>query len=65
MRAWGEPVVTDLRGGRHNGRHELIDQLAGTVRADQSWLGEGRWFESHPVLTTAYAVLALQEAMKS
>lgn len=64
LRRWGEPVITDVEGERHNWRHELIDTLAERVRPDGSWVNEAdRWFESNPVLVTSYAVLALQETL--
>ena len=62
LRAWGHPVITDLKGARHNWRHELIDKLAELARPDGSWVGEVRWNEGSPVLVTCYAVLAMQEA---
>jgi len=63
LRAWGQPVIKDKSGAEHNWRHELIDALKDRVRPDGSWLNEAdRWNEGDPVLVTAYAVLALQEA---
>jgi len=65
LRAWGQPVITDSEGNDHNWRHELIDALARRVGQDGSWINEAdRWFEGDPNLVTAYAVLALQEAVK-
>ena len=65
LRAWGEPVIKDLKGGEHNWRHELIDAVAGRVEKDGSWINlKDRWYEGDRVLVTAYVVLALQECMK-
>jgi squalene-hopene/tetraprenyl-beta-curcumene cyclase len=64
LRAWGEPVITDTTGMRHNWRHELIEVLAGQVKGDGSWVNDSdRWWEGEPVLTTCYAILALEEAL--
>ncbi len=63
--AWGEPVIADIKGVKHNWRHELIDALAAQVRDDGSWVNTAdRWWEGSPVLTTSYAMLALEEALK-
>ena len=65
LRAWGEPVITDVGGRKHNWRHELIDALAKRVSRDGSWTNHAdRWHEGSPVLVTCYSVLALQEALK-
>ena len=42
MRAWGEPAIADLKGVKHNWRHELIDALARRVRDDGSWVNRRR-----------------------
>ncbi|MBN1553551.1 MAG: terpene cyclase/mutase family protein [Phycisphaerae bacterium] len=66
LRAWGLPVVTDAKKAKHNWREELIDALAARVNEDGSWVNKAssRWWEGNPVLTTCYAVLALQEAIR-
>ena len=65
LRAWGEPVIADAKGARHNWRHELIDALAKAVKDDGSWVNDAdRWQEGDPVLTTTYSLLALQEALR-
>ena len=57
--------VTDANGIRHNWREELIDALVARQRDDGSWINEAdRWMEGEPELATAFAVLALQEALK-
>ena len=64
LNAYDEPVVTDGKGQRHDWRVELVDKLASTQQPDGGWAGDKRWMENKPVLATAYAVLALQEAVK-
>jgi squalene-hopene/tetraprenyl-beta-curcumene cyclase len=63
FQAWGEEVVTDHLGRKHDWRRELVKKLGEIQRDDGSWVNEAdRWMEGHPALTTAYAVLALQAA---
>ena len=62
--AYDEPVITDSRGTPHDWRRELIKKIASVQQPDGSWVGEKRWMENNPVLTTAYVVLALEEAQK-
>jgi squalene-hopene/tetraprenyl-beta-curcumene cyclase len=62
--AYDEPVITDASGKAHDWRLELIDKLAALQKPDGSFVGEKRWMEDNPVLTTAYVVLALQEAQR-
>ena len=62
--AYDEPVITDSHGTPHDWRRELVDKIATVQHPDGSWVGEKRWMENNPVLTTAYVVLALEEAQK-
>jgi len=66
LRAWGEPVIEDTKGVKHNWRHELIDALAKRVGKNGSWTNarSERWNEGNPVLATCFAVLSLQETLK-
>ncbi len=64
LNAYDQPVVTDSKGDKHDWRQELIAKLGAQQRPDGSWVGDKRWMESDPVLSTAYAVLALEEALK-
>jgi squalene-hopene/tetraprenyl-beta-curcumene cyclase len=64
LRAWGQPVITDPEGEKHNWREELISVLAEQVNDDGSWTGDKRWYEANPILATSYSVLALEEAFK-
>ena len=65
LRAYNQPVITDSQGVRHDWRVELITKLTALQHEDGSWAGEQKWMEDNPVLTTAYVVLALQEAQSS
>ena len=55
-------VVTGY--SRRDSRVELIQKLAEQQKPDGHWEGEKRWMESDPVLSTAYASLALEEAIQ-
>ena len=62
LRAYGEPTITDAQGVAHDWRTELIDKCASLQREDGSWAGEKRWMEDNAVLSSAYVVLAIEEA---
>ncbi len=64
LEAYGEPIVTDAKGEKHDWRAELIDTLASAQREDGSWVGDKRWMEDSPVLATSYSVLALEDALR-
>ena len=64
LHAYGQPIITDSKGVKHDWRVELIDKLAATQQPDGHWTGLQKWMENKPVLSTAYAVLALQEAQQ-
>jgi len=62
---YGTEVVTDAADTPHAWRGEMIDRLAAMQRQDGSWINgnSARWYEGNPVLATAYAVMALDEAL--
>lgn len=63
LAAWGDDVVADRQGRRHNWRRELVEHLEAAQRSDGSWVNsEDRWMEGNPVLATSFAVLALAES---
>ena len=63
--AGGSDFVKDIAGASHDWRCELVSAIAGEQRPDGSWVNEkDRWMEGNPELVTAYAVLALEEAIK-
>jgi len=64
LNVYDEPTITDAKGVKHDWRVELTAKLASLQKPDGSWAGEKKWFEDNGVLTTAYALLALQEIQK-
>lgn len=62
LRAYGEPIITDSKGVKHDWRLELIAKLTKEQKADGSWAGTQRWMEGRPALSTSFAALALEEA---
>jgi squalene-hopene/tetraprenyl-beta-curcumene cyclase len=65
MLAGGVHRLRDAHGTDHDWRCELIRAVVAEQRADGSWVnGQDRWMEGEPDLVTAYALLALEEAIK-
>ena len=65
LAALGEDRIVDGRDQEHNWREDLCRKLLTTARSDGSWVNSAdRWYESNPYLVTAYAVLALQTALR-
>jgi squalene-hopene/tetraprenyl-beta-curcumene cyclase len=63
LHAYGEPVIADAQGNKHDWRIELINKITSLQKPDGSWVGDDKWMEGNPVITTSFAVLALQEAI--
>lgn len=63
LRVYGEPVIMDTKGVKHDWRIELIEKLAALQQPNGSWVGDRKWMEDNPVLTTSYCMLALEEAL--
>ena len=58
--------VVDAKGAERQWRSELIDALVSRQREDGSWKNTSeRWEESNEDLATIYAILALEESIKS
>lgn len=58
-------ATLDVQGARRDAVRELIVRLEQLQRADGSWCNvDGRWWEDEPVLTTAYALLALKHCRR-
>jgi squalene-hopene/tetraprenyl-beta-curcumene cyclase len=64
LHAYGQPVIVDPQGNRHDWRIEFIDKMASLQKPDGSWVGDRRWMEDNPTLATAFSVIALQEALR-
>ena len=64
LNVYDQPVIVDLKGNKHDWRIELIEKLSTLQAADGSFTGDKRWMEDNPILATAYATLALQEALE-
>lgn len=60
LTAYGERIIEDYRGIKHDWYAELVDKLASLQKPGGFWMNEvDRWMEGDPVLVTAYVVLAL------
>jgi squalene-hopene/tetraprenyl-beta-curcumene cyclase len=64
LSAYGQPVIVDPQGTKHDWRVALIHKIATLQRPDGSFIGQRKWMEDNPVLVTAYTVLVLEEAQK-
>lgn len=62
LSAWGEEVVTDSKGVKHEWRKEYEAHMKGIQKGDGSFANttNDRWMEQVPELATAYVVLGLQ-----
>ena len=63
LAVYGEPVIADQAGARHDWRTELLAKLASIQRPDGSFAGERKWMEDDPVIATSMATLAAQAAL--
>ena len=65
MEVLGEDPFVDAKGGKHDWRQELFDELKKRQAADGSWANENKAFlENAPELATAFALLALSYTKK-
>ena len=64
LSAYGEPVIVDAKGVRHEWARELSVHLMGIQKADGFWVNNSdRWYENLPSLDTAYSVVVLSECL--
>jgi squalene-hopene/tetraprenyl-beta-curcumene cyclase len=61
LHAYGEPIITDASGVKHDWRAELAAKLAALQHPDGGFTGERKWMEDNSVLVTSYSMLALEE----
>jgi squalene-hopene/tetraprenyl-beta-curcumene cyclase len=60
LAAYGERTITTDEGKAHDWPVELSERIVSMQRPDGSWVNDNeRWFESDPVLVTAYMVRTL------
>ena len=64
LSVYGEPIIVDTKNLSHDWRKELIAKLAAVQRADGSFVGGKRWMEDNATISTAFAVLAAEDAIK-
>lgn len=62
LRVYGEPIITDAQGNKHDWRVDLINKVASLQKEDGSWRGMQKFMEGNPIITTSFAVMALEEA---
>ena len=62
LKAYGEPILVDDKGVKHDWRAELTEKILELQKEDGSWVNANdRWWEQNPVLVTAYGCLILEE----
>ncbi len=60
--AYGETLITDNKGIKHNWWEELGEKLLSLQTEEGYWINEhSRWWERDPNLVTAYVIIALME----
>ncbi len=65
LRVAQQEEIIDIDGQPHRWRDELIDTLLARQQPNGGWVNtQDRWLESEPALTTTYALLAIEEALK-
>lgn len=66
MDAYGEKEFVDSRGQRHNWRNELAERLVALQNPDGSWINRdsSEWWEDKPELASAWALIAIEHALK-
>lgn len=65
LQAWGEDMVVDKAGRKHNWREDLLTKLMAIQKPDGSWVNEAdRWYEGNPQYVTGLSVLSMQAALQ-
>ncbi len=64
LQAYGIETITDAAGKKHKWREELIGQFLEMQDKDGFWVNKnGRYYETSPVLCTAYALISMRTAL--
>lgn len=62
---YGESIITDASGKKRNWKKELIEKIVSMQNGEGFWVNKNnRWWENKKELATAYALLALEHALK-
>lgn len=62
---YGDDVITDSSGKQRNWRKEMIEKIISIQDGEGFWVNKNnRWWENKKELATAYALLALEHALK-
>jgi squalene-hopene/tetraprenyl-beta-curcumene cyclase len=65
LKAYGENVIIDGAGNKHNWREDLIKRIVSIQDGEGFWSNKNnRWWENKKELVTAYSILALENALK-
>ncbi|MFI5252033.1 MAG: prenyltransferase/squalene oxidase repeat-containing protein [Bacteroidota bacterium] len=65
LHAYGDSVIIDGAGNKHNWREEMIKRIVINQDGDGFWMNKNnRWWENKKELVTAYSILALEHALK-
>ena len=66
LTAYGENILVDTNGTKHNWRKELLTKLISIQSGDGYWQNtNNRWWENKKELVTAYTILAMEEIVRS
>lgn len=62
---YGEKIVQDTKGGKHNWAQDLATKLASVQHENGSWYNNNsRFWENQPALVTSYSLITLSYCMK-
>jgi len=62
---YGENFLTDSKGEKRNWRNDMVKKITSMQDGEGFWINKNnRWWENKKELTTAYALLALEHALK-
>lgn len=65
LKAWGSSQIKVADGTSHDWANDLVDKLVSLQKPDGSWNNTAdRWMEGDLNLTTAYALIALENAIR-
>ena len=63
LRVYGELIITDAPGHKHDWRVDLINKIITLQKEDGHFEGADRFMEKNPIIATSFATLALEEAL--